>query len=417
MEKKRLKVNMLGTFSLSFGNSRINCDINRSRRVWLLLAYILYNHHRVVTKDELIDLLWSSDDKDNANPAGALKTTLHRVRSTLDILFPNAGHDIIMSEKGGYRLNPDIDAEFDIDEFKNLCTIIPSEETDFGVLRLTRALSLYNGEFLGKLSSDTWTIPISTYFSELYIKSFRTLMPLLYDMGKYNDAASICREALLVDPYQEVIYQHLMRNLIALNKREEALSLYEEMSKVLLSNFGVVPEPESRELYREALRTVNNHYVHPESVSEQLSEQGPINGALVCDYDFFKMLYQAEARLIARSGDAVHIAIFSMSAVRGKELSRKSLDYAMENLKDHLHKGLRKGDIVSQCSPCQFIVMLPHANYENSCMVCQRLIRAFSRAYPHCPARIDYNVQPMSLKAEPDSSPINLSFSSDKDKS
>jgi hypothetical protein len=57
---------------------------------------------------------------------------------------------------------------------------------------------------------------------------------------------------------------------------------------------------------------------------------------------------------------------------------------------------LRKGDIASRCSVCQFILMLPQANYENSCMVCRRIITAFNRQYPHTPARIDYAVQSLN---------------------
>ncbi len=394
MSYETLKVNMLGTFSLTLGEKHINCDINRSKRVWLLLAYIIYNRRRTVPQNELIELLWS-DDADSANPAGALKTTMHRVRATLDMLAPEAGHDMIVYKNGGYSWNPEIEISIDAEEFEALCASAPIGEADGGIDRLSRALSLYRGEFLSKLSNDTWTIPIATYFSNLYMQAFGKLLPMLYDTEHHEDAVRICREALLVDPYHELIYQHLMKNLIALDRREEAINIYDELSKLLFSNFGVVPAPESRELYREALRVVNDHVVQPGMVSDQLREQGPILGALVCDYDFFKMLYQAEARLIARSGDAVHIALVSLSAYRGKELSRKSLEYAMDNFQDHLHRGLRKGDIISRCSPSQFVVMLPGANYENSIMVCQRIIKNFNRQYPHSPAKVEYSVQPL----------------------
>ena len=40
-------------------------------------------------------------------------------------------------------------------------------------------------------------------------------------------------------------------------------------------------------------------------------------------------------------------------------------------------------------------VMLPHANYEDSCMVCRRIIGAFSRRYPHSPAKLRFSVQPL----------------------
>ena len=48
--------------------------------------------------------------------------------------------------------------------------------------------------------------------------------------------------------------------------------------------------------------------------------------------------------------------------------------------------------------------MLPQANYENSCKVCERLLKAFERQYPHSPVDIKYSVQPlepMSADREP----------------
>ena len=130
-------------------------------------------------------------------------------------------------------------------------------------------------------------------------------------------------------------------------------------------------------------------------VREQLREQEPPAGALVCDYDFFKVLYHAEARMIARSGDAVHIGLLSVLGEGGKELPKRSLDRAMENLQEQIRLNLRRGDIASRCSVSQFILMLPQANYENSCMVCERVIKAFYRQYPHSPAELHYSVQPL----------------------
>jgi len=113
---------------------------------------------------------------------------------------------------------------------------------------------------------------------------------------------------------------------------------------------------------------------------------------MVCDYEFFKVLYRAEARAIARSGNCVHISLISLSGEGGGELSPRSLERAMENMEDMLRSNLRKGDIISRCSASQFVVMLPQANYENSRMVSERVLRAFSRRYPHSPARLDYCV-------------------------
>ena len=55
-----------------------------------------------------------------------------------------------------------------------------------------------------------------------------------------------------------------------------------------------------------------------------------------------------------------------------------------------------RGDTISRCSLSQYIIMLPKANYENSCMVCRRVLTAFQKAHPHVTAKINYMVQPLT---------------------
>ena len=67
----------------------------------------------------------------------------------------------------------------------------------------------------------------------------------------------------------------------------------------------------------------------------------------------------------------------------------------MDNLKELIQKNLRRGDIAARCSVSQFILLLPQANYENSCMVCERIIKTFNRQYPHSPATLRSSVHPL----------------------
>ena len=173
------------------------------------------------------------------------------------------------------------------------------------------------------------------------------------------------------------------------------MTVYEEMSELLFSNFGIMPSDSIRQLYREAMRTVNERAIPMGEVREQLKEADPSNGAMMCDYDFFRMLYQVEARFIARSGDAIHICLFSVHGEDGKDLPKRSLDRVMENLRDQIRCNLRRGDVAARCSVSQYILMLPQANYENSCMVCERITKSFFRQYPHSPAQLRYCVQPL----------------------
>ena len=394
MSDTPLQVWMLGEFSIANETGRVDDGGNRSRKVWLLLAYMIYNRNRSVSQDELVSLLWG-DEEGSSNPANALKTMLHRVRSMLNQLEPNAGHTLIVRRDGSYAWNTEIPISFDVEQFDDLCRRAAAAEGEDRLSLLLQALELYRGDFLSKLSTEPWVVPISAYYHNAYTQSLLEVLPVLESRSQWEQASQLSRAALRVEPYNETIYQHLMRELVELGDQKGAVQVYEEMSELLFSNFGVMPADESRAIYREALRTVNNRAIPMGLVQEQLKEQNSAPGALICDYDFFKVLYHAEARAVARSGDAVHIGLLTLVGEDGRELPKRSLDRAMENLQEQIRINLRRGDIAAQCSVSQYILMLPQANYENSCMVCQRICKAFARQYPHSPAEIRFSVHPL----------------------
>ena len=205
----------------------------------------------------------------------------------------------------------------------------------------------------------------------------------------------LCRAAIQYEPYSEDFYHYLMVSLIFQDRQRDAAQVYEDMSELLLAQFGVMPSDSIRALYREALRSKNDHTVASGVILEQLREEETGAGALFCDYDIFKSIYHSFARAVARSGDAVHLALLSIVGEDGEELPRRSLDRVVVNLQELIRSGLRRGDIAARCSVSQFILLLPQANYENSRMVCDRIIKAFNRQYPHSPAVLRASVHPL----------------------
>jgi GGDEF domain-containing protein len=85
----------------------------------------------------------------------------------------------------------------------------------------------------------------------------------------------------------------------------------------------------------------------------------------------------------------------TVSGKRGAELDTKKREKFMANLEDTIRRSLRRGDSASRCSASQYVIMLPRANYENSCMVCERIVKSFCRQYPHSPARVRFSVHPL----------------------
>lgn len=396
MNGPTLQVQMLGQFTLRYGDRTISDSDDRSRRVWSLLAYMLYNHGRSFAQEELIHLYWSNNEK-SADPGNALKSIFHRIRTALDKLQPGLGRLLIRRKAGRYFWNNVMPLSLDIEDFEaHFHAAEAAGDDDVRLAEYQAALALYAGDPLPRVTDEIWTIPIVAYYHSLYTRAAAGAIELLEKQERTVEAVALCRRAIHIEPYQEDLYEHLMRGLLRTGDMKGAMSVYEEMSEQLFAHFGVMPSETLRTLYRQATRTVNDRTLTMDEVCSQLAEPAPHGGAMVCEYDFFKILYRAEARSIARNGHSANICLLSVSGKDGEMLARRSLDPAMNNLQVLVQNNLRRGDAIARCSISQYIILLPQANYENSHMVADRLVSAFYRRYPHSPARLRYTVQPLA---------------------
>ena len=396
MNGPTLQVQMLGQFTLRYGDRTISDSDDRSRRVWSLLAYMLYNHGRSFAQEELIHLYWSNNEK-SADPGNALKSIFHRIRTALDKLQPGLGRLLIRRKAGRYFWNNVMPLSLDIEDFEaHFHAAEAAGDDDVRLAEYQSALALYAGDPLPRMTDEIWTIPIVAYYHSLYTRAAAGAIELLEKQERTAEAVALCRRAIHIEPYQEDLYEHLMRGLLRTGDMKGAMSVYEEMSEQLFAHFGVMPSETLRTLYRQATRTVNDRTLTMDEVCSQLAEPAPHGGAMVCEYDFFKILYRAEARSIARNGHSANICLLSVSGKDGEMLARRSLDPAMNNLQVLVQNNLRRGDAIARCSISQYIILLPQANYENSRMVADRLVSAFYRRYPHSPARLRYTVQPLA---------------------
>ena len=396
MNGPTLQVQMLGQFTLRYGDRTISDSDDRSRRVWSLLAYMLYNHGRSFAQEELIHLYWSNNEK-SADPGNALKSIFHRIRTALDKLQPGLGRLLIRRKAGRYFWNNAMPLSLDIEDFEaHFHAAEAAGDDDVRLAEYQAALALYAGDPLPRMTDEIWTIPIVAYYHSLYTRAAAGAIELLEKQERTAEAVALCRRAIHIEPYQEDLYEHLMRGLLRTGDMKGAMSVYEEMSEQLFAHFGVMPSETLRTLYRQATRTVNDRTLTMDEVCSQLEEPAPHGGAMVCEYDFFKILYRAEARSIARNGHSANICLLSVSGKDGEMLARRSLDPAMNNLQVLVQNNLRRGDVIARCSISQHIILLPQANYENSRMVADRLVSAFYRRYPHSPARLRYTVQPLA---------------------
>jgi hypothetical protein len=175
------------------------------------------------------------------------------------------------------------------------------------------------------------------------------------------------------------------------------MEIYRKLKERLLSELGVLPGDEVRALYHEAKKINNYHTLSVENLKEQLRESNAPDGALVCEYDFFRVLCHSMSRSVLRNGIAIHLALITMKGKKVSELDGKRWEKLQSGLQDTIRCSLRRGDSAARCSASQFVIMLPRANYENSCMVCERISRAYYQKYSRFDAELRFDVFPIQV--------------------
>lgn len=388
---QEIRVNMFGEFVISSGDETVSDSDNRSKKLWFLLAYLIYNRDRIVKQTELVDALWSESDK-GENPVGALKTMFHRARGLLDKLWDGAGKDLVISRRNGYAWNSDYPLVLDCDIFDDYCKMSKNELSLDDAVAM---LHIYKGEFLERLSSEFWVMSIAAYYHNTFVDTLLRIFPQLIECERYREAVEFCRMASSIEPFHEEIHCCLMRAYILMGEQKHAVEVYQKLSDRLLSELGLIPSEETRAIYHEAIKSSNDHSLTVDALREQLTEADSFPGALVCEYDFFRVLHYSMARSVLRSGIAVHMLLITVKGRRGETLEAKKRDKIMDNLEDVIRYSLRRGDSAARCSANQFVVMLPGANYENSCMVSERILRAYYSKYTRLYSELRYEVFPI----------------------
>lgn len=399
-QNQMVRIETLGGFSIRIGDQVVSDTQNRSRKSWNLLAYLMAFRNRFVTQAELVEILWPEED--SGNPVSALKTLVSRARDALSPLGEgeNPALDLLVSQQGSYLWNKELKYSVDTEEFEALCkkagngsgAHTPEERLEL----YRKAVALYKGDFLPKLSDQMWVAALSAHYQAMYLEAVKGLAALLEERSAFGEIAEICGKAIQIDPYDEQLHTLMIKALVGQGKNSAALSHYETATDMLYRNLGISPSKELRAVYLDIMKERKNLETDLGVIQESLKEDGQ-PGAFVCDFGFFKEAYNLEVRRAARQGSCAHIGLLTLTDSKGAVPPLDVLNKAMGQLLFTLKASLRKGDVVSQYSGAQFLIMLPNANYEDSLMVMERIMNAFYRQNRKMLLTLHHKFKPIQL--------------------
>ena len=392
----KLQVNLLGGCSISYKDNAVDSNSLHSKKIWTLLAYLIVFRKRDISQNELIDLVYAEDN--SANPMNALKTLMHRVRASLDDLGYVGGKNIILQQDGAYKWNPAIPVEVDIEVFEEYAQTAGSANLsdERRLEACLNAVDVFKGDFVPKIAMEPWAVPLNTYYRSQYLSLVHKAVKLLEEGGRFEDIVSICRKAIVIDPYDEFLYFNLMKALVSLGQFQEALSQYEKTTNLFYKEFGVTPSAELKALYKQIVRSNQNVEMDIAAIKENLREEDDLKGAFYCEYEFFKDIYRLEVRSVARTGKPIHICLLTINPRPGeKPLTTKTLNATMDKLSACVKNTLRRGDVFARYSVSQFVIMLPLTTVENAEMVLSRIVKRFHAANPRAPGEVTFCFQPI----------------------
>lgn len=372
----KLKITMFGEFSVSYKDRTISEHSKRSKKLWLLLQYLVVHHNRAVAQSELIDILSREDE--GINPTSALKTQIHRLRDILSEL--GCEKQVIVCINGAYSINSEIKIEIDAEEFeKAFKEAAANDDPEEKLSLILNAVNLYTGDFLAKSAYESWVVPLNTYYRSVFSKAVRIAVELLTSMGKLHDIIAICSKASSINPYDEFIHYSHIKALAELGDQESAKRQYETITHLMMTKFGITPSKELMELYDTAIKSKKSVKSDIDSVISDLLEQRQVSGAFFCEYQIFKHLYQLEIRDAQRTGVSINICLLTINGVDGELPAQNPLNKAMQRLQDCVSRSLRGSDIFSRYSVSQFVIMLSNTNEQTGELIMKRIEKAFKR--------------------------------------
>lgn len=370
----QLNIRMLGGFSIThvMNGSRLEEQIKRSSKVLGLVQYLIAHRHKSPSQEELINVLWADESKDN--PGSALRTMIYRARNMMVEAFGHPAADIIINHDGGYAWNNDISCVIDTEEFEKLCKQAETTADPNGrVELLMQALELYRGDFLQNPGSLMWSMPITRYYRSMYTKCVHEALRLLIAAGRAADAEMLCAKAMSVDQFDERILEYYLRALLSQGKNAEALEEYQRLEAVFYNEMGVTFSENLRKIYGEIQNS--NVTTTGQQLDEMINEWrdgADFPGAYYCEAGVFKMIYQIEARSLERSGKTVYVIGFE---------TKKGIDGkigVMKELRKSISENLRKGDLFTHASSSQYICMLYSLTYENAAVLSNKILSKLS---------------------------------------
>lgn len=373
----KIEITLFNRFEIKMDGEPILTNLSNTRKTKLFLSYLLLHKQKAIPHRELFELLWSGEDY--SNPGTALRTLLYRYRALIDKAGVDRLKNSIISRRGAYQWNQELDVSIDIFDFDDYAKIGLNPAISLSKRKqcLKMAIDLYKGALLPDSGEEHWVVPKAVYYRDIYIKVVLAYISILKDEGAYDEISSLCKYALeLAGP-------------------NDAISLEAEIA----SKCGAIDE-NLKLRYEIVVNRLKEMDDEIDNVQHNMENEDAENSAFVCEYSVFKDIYHLQRRLLARTGDTMFLSILTMNRESLQEFEPLKHEKVMASILDCIRHELRCGDSICRYSDNQFAIMFPADSFENSLKIMERVKRSILGNVRDKDILIAYKIRPLKNAKE-----------------
>lgn len=374
---KEFRARFFSKLDLTDGEVTLTQEEMHSDRLVRLFFYLIANRDKVCSIADISDAIWGMES--DVNISGAVKNLAWRLRKFLKNKWPD--EDFILTFKGSYKINPNINIATDYDRLTEL-TEEGRRASDLRdkVRLLDQAFQTYRGRFMADYDTDHWVMNIAAYYQNYFVSLAKELAGLYEMLGEYEEVERVINRATLEEPLDEELWAILIRSLGAAGKFRKAEQTFHSISEKLYDALGIGPSEELVAAYENSLDQIHDYEAGIETIMAQLRESNSPVGAFYCEFGVFKKIYELSARRLRRFGYPIHIALVDLHLKDDRKGGREDgsvIEKGMEMLRDSILSSLRSGDVVTRYSRTQYVIMLPACKYETGEKVMKRIFDDF----------------------------------------
>lgn len=374
---QKIEITLFNHFEIKMDGEPILTSLSNTRKTKLFLSYLLLYKQKAISHRELFELLWSGEDY--SNPGTALRTLLYRYRALVDKMEIEPLRNSIISRRGAYQWNQELDVSIDIFDFDDYSKIGLNQSMSVSKRKqcLQRAIDLYTGPLLPDSGEEHWVVPKAAYYRDLYVQDVLAYISLLKEEGAYEEIGALCRNAL------------------ALAGPADMISLEEE---VALARGKMGEELKLR--YESTLSSLVKIELVIGDVQKSMETEDSENSAFVCEYDVFKDIYHLQRRLLARTGDTMFLSLLSMERKSDDDFEPLQHEKVMTTLLDIIRHELRCGDSICRFSDNTYAIMFPADSFENAIKIMERVKSSIAMNCKEKDVLIVYRIRPLKNAKE-----------------